>query len=55
MEKDAHTCRIALLGNPNSGKSTVFNQLTGLRQKTGNFPGVTVDVKSGKIQIPGHG
>ena len=44
--------RVALVGNPNSGKSTVFNQLTGLRQKTGNFPGVTVDVKEGKIRLP---
>lgn len=44
---------VALLGNPNSGKSTIFNQLTGLRQKTGNFPGVTVDVKEGKITLPG--
>ena len=40
--------KIALLGNPNSGKSTLFNQLTGLRQKVGNFPGVTVDKKIGK-------
>lgn len=37
------TLTIALLGNPNCGKSTVFNQLTGLRQKIGNFPGVTVE------------
>jgi ferrous iron transport protein B len=44
---------IALVGNPNSGKSTIFNQLTGLRQKTGNFPGVTVDVKEGRMQLPG--
>lgn len=43
--------QIALIGNPNSGKSTVFNQLTGLRQKTGNFPGVTVDIHKGKIQL----
>lgn len=43
---------IALVGNPNSGKSTIFNQLTGLRQKTGNFPGITVDVKEGKFQLP---
>lgn len=42
--------RIALIGNPNSGKSTVFNELTGLSQKTGNFPGVTVEKSSGKFQ-----
>ncbi len=45
--------QVALVGNPNSGKSTFFNQLTGLRQKTGNFPGVTVDIKEGKIKLPG--
>ncbi len=44
--------KIALIGNPNSGKSTVFNQLTGLRQKTGNFPGVTVEVKEGRLRFP---
>jgi ferrous iron transport protein B len=38
---------IALVGNPNSGKSSLFNCLTGLNQKVGNFPGVTVDKKSG--------
>jgi ferrous iron transport protein B len=38
---------IALIGNPNSGKTSLFNQLTGLNQKVGNFPGVTVDKKSG--------
>ena len=43
---------IALVGNPNCGKSTIFNQLTGLRQKTGNFPGVTVDAKEGRLQLP---
>jgi ferrous iron transport protein B len=42
---------IALVGNPNAGKSSLFNQLTGLRQKTGNFPGVTVDKKSGTWAI----
>ncbi len=41
------TIKVALIGNPNSGKSTLFNALTGLNQKTGNFPGVTVDKKSG--------
>jgi len=39
----------ALAGNPNSGKSTLFNELTGLHQKTGNLPGVTVEKKSGKF------
>ncbi|MCF6353387.1 MAG: ferrous iron transport protein B [Cyclobacteriaceae bacterium] len=42
-----HRKRIALVGNPNSGKSSLFNQLTGLNQKIGNFPGVTVDKRSG--------
>lgn len=39
--------KIALVGNPNSGKSTIFNALTGLNQKVANFPGVTVDKKTG--------
>lgn len=43
--------KVALVGNPNSGKSTLFNALTGLNQKTGNFPGVTVDKKSGTIKF----
>lgn len=42
---------IALVGNPNSGKSSLFNCLTGLQQKVGNFPGVTVDKKSGAATI----
>lgn len=42
---------IALVGNPNSGKSSLFNSLTGLKQKVGNFPGVTVDKKTGKSLI----
>ncbi|MDT0595716.1 ferrous iron transporter B [Glaciecola petra] len=41
--------RIVLVGKPNSGKSLLFNQLTGLRQKVANFPGVTVELKSGKF------
>jgi ferrous iron transport protein B len=42
---------IALIGNPNSGKSTVFNRLTGLRQKTANYPGVTVEKRIGRLQL----
>lgn len=42
---------IALVGNPNSGKTSLFNCLTGLNQKVGNFPGVTVDKKSGSTSI----
>ena len=43
--------KIALLGNPNTGKSSVFNMLTGLRQHVGNFPGITVDKKIGEIAL----
>ena len=42
---------IALVGNPNSGKSSLFNALTGLHQKVGNFPGVTVDKKTGVSEL----
>ncbi|HVX24736.1 MAG TPA: ferrous iron transport protein B, partial [Parafilimonas sp.] len=42
---------IALVGNPNSGKSSLFNALTGLNQKVGNFPGVTVDKKTGVCNL----
>lgn len=44
--------KIALVGNPNSGKSSLFNQLTGLKQKIGNFPGVTVEKRSGITLLP---
>ena len=43
---------IALVGNPNSGKTSLFNVLTGLNQKVGNFPGVTVDKKTGSTGLP---
>jgi ferrous iron transport protein B len=46
--------KIALVGNPNTGKSSIFNLLTGLRQHVGNFPGVTVDKKVGKIKLSGE-
>ncbi len=39
--------KIALVGNPNTGKTSLFNQLTGLKQKVGNYPGITVDKKQG--------
>jgi len=42
--------KVALAGNPNSGKSTLFNELTGLNQRTGNFPGVTVERRSGEMK-----
>ena len=41
--------QVAIAGNPNSGKSTIFNALTGLRQKVGNYPGVTVERKTGRF------
>ncbi|HOH92900.1 MAG TPA: FeoB small GTPase domain-containing protein, partial [Anaerolineaceae bacterium] len=50
MTKQALT--IALAGNPNSGKTTLFNQLTGANQYIGNWPGVTVEKKEGKLK--GH-
>jgi ferrous iron transport protein B len=43
--------KIALLGNPNAGKSSLFNHLTGLNQKIGNFPGVTIDKRTGTARI----
>lgn len=48
MAKDI---KIALVGNPNTGKSTLFNLLTGLNQKIGNFPGITVDKKVGYCKL----
>src|SRR5438045_9236278 len=49
------TLTVALAGNPNSGKTTLFNALTGLRQKVANYPGVTVEKKTGKCKLPPHG
>jgi len=49
--KDYEKIRLILVGNPNSGKSTVFNALTGLNQRVGNFPGVTVEKKIGQVKL----
>ena len=43
--------KVALIGNPNTGKTSLFNTLTGLNQKVGNYPGITVDKKIGKCQL----
>lgn len=43
---------VALIGNPNCGKTTVFNALTGARQRVGNWPGVTVEKKTGTLRVP---
>ena len=49
----AHSLTIALAGNPNAGKTTLFNALTGLKQKVANYPGVTVERKTGRWQLSG--
>ncbi|NQV28358.1 MAG: ferrous iron transport protein B [Rhodopirellula sp.] len=43
--------KVAVIGNPNTGKSTLFNALTGMQSRTGNFPGVTVEKKIGRLQL----
>ena len=53
MALSIQTLTVALAGNPNSGKTTVFNALTGLRQKVANYPGVTVEKKVGAARLPG--
>src|SRR5947207_7078525 len=50
-KKESFIKTIALAGNPNSGKSTLFNAFTKLRQKVGNYPGVTVEKKSGTLVL----
>jgi ferrous iron transport protein B len=54
MNPSVRQLRIALVGNPNTGKTTLFNRLTGSRQKIGNYPGVTVEKKSGTWEAGGH-
>ena len=51
----ATTATVAMLGNPNTGKSTLFNALCGVRQRVGNYPGVTVEKKTGKMTAGGRG
>lgn len=46
------TLTVAIVGNPNAGKTTLFNALTGSRQKVGNYPGVTVEQVSGSLKLP---
>ena len=48
---DPKAIKVALVGNPNTGKTSLFNQLTGLNQKVGNYPGITVDKKVGKARL----
>ena len=45
---------VALIGNPNVGKTSVFNQLTGLNQQVGNYPGITVEKKIGFCKLPNN-
>ena len=47
--KTQNSCVIALLGNPNTGKTTLFNALAGMSQRVGNYPGVTVETKKGQM------
>jgi len=45
---------VALAGNPNTGKTTLFNALAGMRQRVGNYPGVTVEIKKGRLAYKGQ-
>jgi len=53
-DRGPRTLTIALAGNPNCGKSALFNAFTGIRQKTGNWPGVTVERKEGRMELDGR-
>ncbi len=54
MEPKRRIIRVALAGNPNAGKTSIFNLLTGLHQQVGNWPGVTVERKNGHLEHGGY-
>ncbi len=54
VERSQDTACVALVGNPNAGKTTLFNALTGLRAKTANFPGTTVERRTGRVTLGGQ-
>ena len=54
LASDTNSLTVAIAGNPNCGKSALFNAFTGIRQKTGNWPGVTVDRKQGFFELDAH-
>jgi len=54
IESASATITVALIGNPNTGKSTLFNGLCGVRQRVGNYPGVTVEKKLGRTEFHGR-
>jgi ferrous iron transport protein B len=50
-DASARVVRVALMGNPNTGKTTLFNRLSGLRHKTSNFPGTTLEARVGRVAL----
>src|SRR6201987_1290542 len=52
--REMGTPTVALVGNPNTGKTTLFNALAGMNQRVGNYPGVTVETKKGKLRHGGR-
>src|SRR2546423_5962957 len=54
LASPAKTLTVALIGNPNTGKSTLFSALAGVRQRVGNYPGVTVEKKLGTAEFHGQ-